>query len=116
MQHDFEVYGTKGALRFSQERLNELHYFDAGDPAGKRGFRRIEAGPDHPPYGRFCVAPGHQIGFNDLKAIEIAGFTAAIAGAAPEPFSFRAGYRVQSLVEAIQASSRERAWVETAPA
>ena len=27
MQHDFEVYGTKGALAFSQERFNELHFF-----------------------------------------------------------------------------------------
>jgi len=24
MKHDFEIYGTKGAIRFSQERLNEL--------------------------------------------------------------------------------------------
>lgn len=114
MQHDFEVYGSKGSLHFSQERFNELYFFNAGDPAGRRGFRRIEASPDHAPYGKFCVAPGHQIGFNDLKAIEIAGFAEAIAGHAPEPFNFRAGYRIQSLVEAIQHSSRERVWVETA--
>ena len=30
MQHDFEIYGSRGALYFSQERLNELHFFDAG--------------------------------------------------------------------------------------
>ncbi|TPE49513.1 Gfo/Idh/MocA family protein [Amaricoccus solimangrovi] len=113
MQHDFEVHGSKGALVFSQERFNELHYYSADDPAGQRGFRRIEAGPEHPPYGRFCVAPGHQLGFNDLKAIEIAGYLDAIAGRAPEPFNFRAGARVQSLVEAIQRSSRETAWVPT---
>lgn len=110
MQHDFEVYGSKGALAFSQERFNELHFYDAGDAPGRRGFRRIEAAPDHPPYGRFCVAPGHQIGFNDLKAIEVAGYVAAIAGDSPEPFNFRAGHRIQSLVEAIQTSSRERRW------
>ena len=74
MQHDFEVYGTKGALAFSQERFNELHFFSTDDRRGRQGFRRIEAGPDHPPYGLFCVAPGHQLGFNDLKAIEVAGF------------------------------------------
>ena len=80
MQHDFEVYGTKGALAFSQERFNELHFFSTADRQGRQGFRRIEAGPDHPPYGLFCVAPGHQLGFNDLKAIEVAGFLDAIAG------------------------------------
>lgn len=114
MQHDFEVYGTRGALAFSQERFNELHFYSASDPKGRQGFRRIEAGPDHPPYGLFCVAPGHQIGFNDLKAIEVAGFVRAIAGEAPEPFNFRAGLRIQTLVETIHRSSREGRWLEVA--
>jgi len=112
MQHDFEVYGTKGGLAFSQERLNELHFYDAGDAAGRRGFRRIEAGPEHHPYGLFCVAPGHQLGFNDLKAIEVAGFVDAIAGRRPEPFNLRAGHRVQLLVETIGRSSREGRWLD----
>lgn len=110
MQHDFEVWGSKGALSFSQERFNELHFYSTDDAPGRRGFRRIEAAPDHPPYGRFCVAPGHQLGFNDLKAIEVAGYLDAIAGGAPEPFNFRAGLRIQTLVEAIHASSGARAW------
>jgi predicted dehydrogenase len=110
MQHDFEIYGSKGALVFSQERFNELHFYSAADARGRRGFRRIEAGPDHPPYGRFCVAPGHQLGFNDLKAIEVARYLEAIAGKREEPFNFRAGLRVQELVEAIHRSSREGGW------
>lgn len=111
MQHDFEVYGTRGALRFSQERFNELHFYSADDKAGMRGFRRIEASPDHAPYGKFCVAPGHQLGFNDLKAIEVAGFMAAIAGLTPEPFNFRAGLGIQRLVELVHRSSREERWL-----
>ncbi|WP_415146207.1 Gfo/Idh/MocA family protein [Limimaricola cinnabarinus] len=110
MQHDFEIYGTKGALAFSQQRFNELHFYDGCDAPGRRGFRRIEAAPEHPPYGRFCVAPGHQIGFNDLKAIEVAGYVDAIAGDGAEPFGFCAGHRIQTLVETIQTSSRHRAW------
>src|SRR5580692_450327 len=111
MQHDFEVWGTRGALSFSQERLNELHWYSVDDRPGRRGFRRIETGPDHPPYGKFCVATGHQLGFNDLKAIEVAGFVEAIAGKRPEPFNFRAGLRIQALVETIQASSRSQTWL-----
>ena len=110
MQHDFEVYGTTGSLVFTGERLNELHFFDATAREGRQGFRKIEAGPMHPPYGEFIVATGHQIGFNDLKTIEVAGFVRAIAGDAPEPFNFRAGLRIQMLVETIQRSSRERRW------
>jgi predicted dehydrogenase len=112
MQHDFEVYGTKGALAFTQERFSELHFFSTDDRKGRQGFRRIEAGPDHPPYELFCVAPGHQLGFNDLKAIEAAGFLEAVAGSRPEPFNFRAGLRIQTLVETIHASSRAGAWKE----
>ena len=112
MQHDFEIYGSKGALGFSQEHFNELHFYSAADPAGRRGFRRIDAGPEHPPYGLFCVAPGHQLGFNDLKAIEIARFLDAISGRVDEPFNFRAGLRVQELVETIKRSSRQGGWLQ----
>ncbi len=113
MQHDFEVYGDRGALSFSQERFNELHFYSCADATGRRGFRRIEAAPEHPPYGRFCVAPGHQIGFNDLKAIEAAGFLMAISGDGDEPFNFRSGLRIQTLVETIQRSSQAQSWMKT---
>ena len=113
MQHDFEVYGTKGALAFSQEHFNVLNFFSTQDPKGRQGFRRIEASPDHAPYGQFCVAAGHQLGFNDLKAIEVAGYINAIAGAA-EPFNFRKGLRIQTLIETIQGSSRSQAWADVA--
>ncbi len=110
MQHDFEVYGSRGALSLTQERFNELRFFDAADVRGRQGFRTIVAGPEHEPYGRFCPAPGHQLGFNDLKAIEINGFVEAIAGLREEPFNFRAGARVQRLVEAVRLSAAERRW------
>ena len=112
MQHDFEVFGSKGSLFFSQEKLNELLYFNNDDPRGEQGFKTICASPDHEPYGRFCVAPGHQLGFGDLKAIEVKGFVDSIAGLGPEPFNFDAGLRVQSLVELIQKSSKEIVWLK----
>ncbi len=112
MQHDFEIHGSKGALYFTQERFNELHFYSTTDAPGRQGFRRIEAGPEHAPYGHFCVASGHQIGFNDLKAIEVEGFIRAIAGEAPERFGFDKGYRIQTLVETIRRSSAARCWLE----
>ena len=107
----FEVYGSKGALHFTQERLNELQYYSLDDPTGRHGFRTILASPDHPPYGAFCVAPGHQIGFNDMKAIEMMGFYEAIAGLRPEPFSFAAGHRVEVVTDTIKRSSDEARWL-----
>ena len=112
MQHNFEVYGSKGALSFTQERFNELHFYSTEDTSGRRGFRRIEAAPDHEPYGSFCVAPGHQLGFNDLKAIEIADFINAIVDLQAEPFNFERGYRIQTLVEKINKSSKAGKWLK----
>jgi predicted dehydrogenase len=58
------------------------------------------------------VAPGHQLGFNDLKAIEIADFINAIADVQAEPFNFERGYRIQTLVEKINKSSTEGKWLK----
>ena len=111
MQHDFEIFGSKGALSFSQERLNELLFYKDNDPVGERGFRTIFTSPDHEPYGQFCIAPGHQLGFADLKAIEVKGFVDSIAGLRSEPFNFQAGLRVQSIVELIQKSAAQTRWL-----
>lgn len=110
MQHEFEISGSKGSLYFSQERFNELDLFLFSDRKGQQGFRKILAGPEHEPYGAFCVAGGHQIGFNDLKTIEIRDFLLAIAGQKTNHADFREGYEVQKTVETIYASSRERQW------
>ena len=110
MQHDFEISGSKGSLFFSQERFNELDLFLFSDKKGQQGFRKIFAGPEHEPYGAFCVAGGHQIGFNDLKTIEVRDFLLAIVGQTNDHADFREGYEVQKTVETIYASSRERQW------
>jgi predicted dehydrogenase len=111
MQIEFEVVGAKGALAFSQERLNELHLYTAEGVASRNGFRTIVAGPEHPPYGAFCPAPGHQLGFNDLKTIEMRDFLSAIAGEPAAGPDFREGWEVQKVIDAIIQSSRERQWV-----
>ena len=49
MQHDFEVYGSKGALIFTQERFNVLKFYDTRDDSGRHGFRTICAGPEPGP-------------------------------------------------------------------
>ena len=112
MSHDFEVYGSKGGLIFSGERLSELQFYEGSTPSSRAGFRTILAGPDHPPYGNFILAPGHQISFNDLKTVEVARFVQAIGGLHDEPFNFRAGLRIQELVEAVQKSSEAEQWLK----
>jgi predicted dehydrogenase len=71
---------------------------------------QIEAGPQHPPYGLFCVAPGHQLGFNDLKTIEMAEFLEAIAGGERRGPDFREAWEVQKVIDAALASARDGRW------
>jgi predicted dehydrogenase len=111
MQLGFEISGSKGALVFTQERLNELLYYKVGGDARHAGFTRLEAGPQHAPYGRFCVAPGHQLGFNDLKTIEVAEFLAAIAGGPRPGPDFHEAWEVQKVVDTAVAASAARSWL-----
>ena len=114
MQLAFEVAGTRGSIAFTQERMNELLLYPAKGARGRRGFTRIEAGPDHPPYANFCPAPGHQLGFNELKVIEVAELLEAFAGGPPAHPDFEEAYQVQRVIGAVQQSAAERRWVELA--
>jgi predicted dehydrogenase len=111
MQLAFELNGTKGALAFTQERLNELLHFRPGK-GGREGFTRLEAGPQHFPYGLFCVAPGHQLGFNDLKTIEVAHFLEAIAGGVHRGPDFREALEIQKVVDRAIESAKAGVWMK----
>ena len=105
------VVRSRPVAVFTQERLNELLYYRAGGGAKTNGYMKIEAGPQHPPYGEFCIAGGHQLGFNDLKTIEMGEFLRAIGGGGAAGPDFREAYEIQKVVEAAIASSKARVWV-----
>ncbi|MFH1804156.1 MAG: Gfo/Idh/MocA family oxidoreductase [Pseudomonadota bacterium] len=109
----WEVHGTQGMLCFDQERMNELRlYQNSGDPA-QQGFKTILAGPQHPPYGNFCPAPGHQLGFNDLKVIEAASFLRAIASDTKPYPDFADALEFEKVIHAVADAARgdKRAFV-----
>lgn len=106
------VFGSRGTLEFDQERMNELRYYDHGDRSGRRGFRTILTGPEHPDYQAFCPAPGHGLGYNDLKVIEVRNVIRSITSGGPGAPDFVEGWRVQRVMEAIEESNASRHWVE----
>src|SRR5262249_47324079 len=106
MQLGFEISGRRGSLLFTQERFHELLDYRTGENPRSSGYRRIEAGPQHPPYGLFCVAPGHQLGFNELKTIEVADFLAAIEGGPVKGPDFREAWEIQKVIDAAIRSAR----------
>ena len=102
----FDVTGTRGSIQFTQERFNELKLCRAGS-----GFTTILAGPEHGDYAAFCPAPGHQLGYNDLKTIEAKAVLQAALGLPNAAVDFAEALRVERIADAIRRSHHERAWV-----
>jgi len=75
----YVVSGTKGTLRYTQERMAELELYLHDEPAGRQGFKTLLIGPAHPDYASFCVSAGHGFGFNDQKTVEIRDLINGIA-------------------------------------
>jgi len=107
----FEVTGTHGAILFDQERFNELRVYRKGAAAGRSGFTTLRSGGAHGEYAAFCPADGHQLGFNDLKAIEVAQLLEAVAGGRQPESGFPDALAVTAVMEAIRASSAGGGWV-----
>ncbi|CCO47867.1 Oxidoreductase domain protein [Vibrio nigripulchritudo SOn1] len=112
MNLEFEITGTEGAIIFNQERMNELLLWKNSGSEHNNGFRKIETSPDHPPYGNFCPAPGHQIGFNDLKIIEVAELVDSHNRGILHECDFFEAYQIMKVIDAMQCSAQLKKWVE----
>lgn len=107
----FEIHGTKGALKWNMEAMNELHFQRRNDtnPA-EDGYTRLLSGPAHPNHGRFNPAWGCPIGYDDLKVIEAYNFLDSIkTGKQGEP-GFRQAYDVALVENAIIRSWESERW------
>ena len=106
-----QIFGSKGTVVFDQERFNELQLYVSSDKSPVQGFRTILAAPVHAPYDRFIPAPGHGLGFNDLKIIECHELLRAIGGQKARVIDFDAGLEIERTVHAMARSHSEQRWV-----
>jgi predicted dehydrogenase len=106
-----QIFGSRGSIVYDQERMNELQLYVTGDRPAEQGFRTILAAPQHPPYDRFIPAPGHGLGFNDLKLIECRELLLAIGGEAARVIDFETGLGIERAVHAMARSHSEGRWV-----
>ena len=106
-----EVHGSMGTLWLDNERMNELNLYVAEGPAEARGFRRILSGPAHGDYARLCPAPGHGLGFNELKVIELAELLKAVKGAPSRAVDFAEGLSIERAIHAFARSAQSGGWV-----
>ncbi|MCE9681153.1 Gfo/Idh/MocA family protein [Halomonas alkalisoli] len=107
----YTLTGTKGAILFDQERMSELQLYKHEGSEGRRGFSTLLIGPKHPDYAAFSPAPGHGLGYNDQKIIEVRDLVEGIVGGKPLYPDFREAWRVNRMIEAIEVSHIEGCWV-----
>ncbi|MFF8316892.1 MULTISPECIES: Gfo/Idh/MocA family protein [Streptomyces] len=102
-----ELNGERGSLAFDLERLNELWFHDATEPAVHAGFRRIlVTEPDHP-YLEGWWPPGHGLGYEHTFVHQARDLVHAIAeGRVPQP-SFAEGLQVQRVLAAVEESAEK---------
>jgi predicted dehydrogenase len=107
-----EINGSKGSLAFDFEDLNELHFYDATEPAETAGFRRILVTEPVHPYVAAWWPPGHLLGYEHGFTHQVVDLITAIAeGTDPAP-SFADGLQVQRVLAAVEDSSASRQWQE----
>ncbi len=107
-----QIFGSEGSILFDQERFNELQLYLASDRPTEQGFRTILMGPQHEPYDRFIPAPGHGLGFNDIKVIECHELVRRIGGEPAHVIDFNKGLAIERTVHALARSHGTRSWVD----
>lgn len=107
-----QIFGSHGSILYDQERMNEFQLYSTADRASEQGFRTILTAPHHKPYDRFVPAPGHGLGFNDLKVIECRQLIGRMRGEPSNVIGFEEGIRIERTVDAMARSFRQGCWIE----
>ncbi len=111
MGYAYDIYGTRGAIRFDQEDQNALWLYEGGQNPAREGFRKILTGPHHPDYVNFCLGPGHGTGYQDQITIEAKDFLTAIETGTNIWPAFEDGLYVNQVIEACWRSHETKSWV-----
>lgn len=106
-----EINGSLGSVAFDFERMNELEFYDAGQPGTEQGFSRIIVTEPEHPYLSAWWPPGHGIGYEHSFTHQARDFVAAVAaGDDPTP-SFTDALQVQQVLEAVERSAGLGEWI-----
>ncbi|MET1051597.1 MAG: Gfo/Idh/MocA family oxidoreductase [Mycetocola sp.] len=109
-----EVSGSKGAISFDLESLNELDFYDATAPAGRQGFTRIIVTEPEHPYMSGWWPTGHMIGYEHGFSHQAKDFVEAVVGKTQPTPSFDDGLQVQQVLDAVERSAGSgSAWTAT---
>ena len=96
----FEIYGSKGSLHWSQERMDELNYIDLTEPTKVQGFRNIIATDGAHPYEAKWWPSGHIVGYDATFVNAASDFLKALKDGTEVKPNFLDGYEIMKVMEA----------------
>lgn len=105
----FDAYGTRGAVGWNLERLNELRLYRATEDRGS-GYVTVLGGDRFGHHGAFVPGSGNAIGFEDLVTIEDYEFCTAVAEGRPYEPSFEQALEWASVQAALLRSAQKGTW------
>jgi predicted dehydrogenase len=108
-QMSFDVYGTKGALGWNLEKLNELQVYLAGDEL-ETGYRTVFGGDRFPYHGHFVPGSANGVGFEDLVVIEDYEFCRSVVEGRPHRPGFEEAVEWVSVQAALLESVKSGRW------
>ncbi len=104
-QMAFEVYGTKGSLRWNLETMNEMDVYIVDESGvAPRGYTKVYAGDRYPYHGHFVPGDANAIGYEDLKVIENFEFLSSVA---------RGTQHNPGFAQAVEYVSFQQAWLRS---
>ena len=110
-RNTFEINGTKGALKFDFERMNELQFYDATADRAVQGWTTIMCthGGDHP-YAANWWPDAHLLGYEHAFTNQVYDMMRVIAGQEPVvPIpDFEDAYQTQRVIEAASIAAERR--------
>lgn len=95
VRNSFEINGSKGALSWNFQRMNELELYRS-DAVGDDGYRTVYAAPGMGDFANFQPGAGIPMGYDDLKVTEAYQFLSSIADGRQH------GPGIQEVVSAMQ--------------
>ena len=108
-QMAFDAYGTRGALGWNLERLNELQLYRSAPDRGT-GYTTVFGGDRFPYHGNFVPGSANGIGFEDLVVIEDLEFCRAVAEERPFAPGFEEALSWASVQAALLRSAESGRW------
>ena len=108
-QNSFEVYGTKGTIKWNFESMNELQVYVAAEHK-HTGFTTVYGGDRFPHHGNFVPGSANGIGFEDLICIEDHEFLESVAAGRAHTPSFADALAYVSVQDAMLRSWESGRW------